>query len=273
MSGSPAGGFPSETRPQQQEATCERKGAAEEQLDCERQRLSLFPCRSRETAHPGRGAARPVLKQMRVSPEDSRIHVATHEEPLDDGIREDLRKRTASGGFLGGIFEPPKDSPTDQLQSIDQLTGAKRLRGPDKEITRKDSVVSRRLATLSGCLSDENRPWLVWTDASARPRGEPTDLSEWAVVKRKGFHREDPSRGCRTTGNAAPAEPGRAGLGADHPLCAAELRLHPGTVAEPRHPKPPRLVRSEPHKTTLAEGAHGGRPSQDRCGRPESAEE
>ena len=202
------GGHPTGGVTETEDAVGARKRTAEAQLAREKRRFSLFLLRPQKGTQPGWGATRLIIRSQNVSPEDSRIQLATHEEILDDVTWEDLRKRTASGEFSGGIFEPPKDSFPDQLRPIDQLTGAKRLRGPDKEITRKDSVVSRRLATFSACLSDENRPWLAWTDAPARPGGEPTDLSEWAVVTREGSPRVDPSRGCSTTGKAAQAEPG-----------------------------------------------------------------
>ena len=156
-------------------------------MDRERRRFSLFLRRPQKGTQPGWGAVRLIIRSKKVSPEDSRLHLATHEEILDDVTWEDLRKRTASGEFSGGIFELPKDSFNDQLRPVDQLTGAKRLRGPEKEITRKDAVISRRLATLAECLAENNKPWLAWTDTPPRPEGEPTDLPEWAVVKGKGL--------------------------------------------------------------------------------------
>ena len=156
-----AGGHPTEGGPDKADAVGARKRTAEAQLERERRRFSLFLRRPQKGAQPGWGATRLIIRSKKVSPEDSRLHLATHEEILDDVIWEDLRKRTASGEFSGGIFELPKDSCNDQLRPIDQPTGAKRLRGPEKEVTRKDSVISRRLATLSECPSDANRPWLV----------------------------------------------------------------------------------------------------------------
>ena len=283
---------PEEDATPQKTALTKRRRMAEQQLTKEKQRFSFLLCRThpetypREREAPGQGHGRRlVVRSTAVPMGDARITGATHEEILDDVIWEDLRIRTASGEFSGGSLELPSESFTDELRPLSRITGARGLRGEEKDKVRKDSVVSRRVATLAACLADAGRPWLAWTRTAARPSGEPTDLSEWAAVKRKGPLEEDPSRGCRAVGNVEPAAPGRERLGPDHPLVVCEMRVRQGQThpaVTPEKPRPARLIRTEPHKMTLAEGdsdtdgpgeAVPARTAADDPNRPESKKE
>ena len=152
---------PEEDATPQKTALTKRRRMAEQQLTKEKQRFSFLLCRThpetypreREAPGPGHGR-RLVVRSTAVPLGDARITGATHEEILDDVIWEDLRIRTAAGEVSGGAPEFPSASFTDELRPRSRLTGARGLRGEEKERVRKNSVLSRRIATPAACMAD-----------------------------------------------------------------------------------------------------------------------
>ena len=109
-------------------------------------------------------------------------------------------------------------------------------------MVRRDTAVSRRIATRGAVLHDANRPWTAWTSSLRGPGPEPTDLSGWAVLQERRILWPSAELGVSMPGTAEP--PSEPHKGPESKEYFMAIRM----VTLPREPakRKARLVRSEP---------------------------
>ena len=130
---------------------------AERDLEHEKRQFSLYLQRPSKHNQPETyGRLRLVVRAEPDATVQTSLadiaHVATYEELLDDVLWEDLRERTARGEFAGASMQLPYESFTSGLRPKERPAGTTRLRGEVKEKVRRDTVLSRRIATLATAL-------------------------------------------------------------------------------------------------------------------------